>query len=143
MSHESSTIAGEGILKPDVVASDYFLLRVKDYERQYKIGWGEFLGKYESGQLDADRSNRDFVEWAFMCRTFSSELIQMEAKGPPGGGDVFSEKPENLSGFCFGFIHTCLTLKSILRKLRSSSALAEQQSALMDRTIFRIGRSGK
>jgi hypothetical protein len=143
MSDKNSTITGEGILKPDVVASDYFLLRVKDYERQYKIGWGEFLGKYESGQLDADRSNRDFVEWAFMCRTFSSELIQMEAKSPPGGGDVFSEKPENLSGFCFGLIDTCSMLKSILRKLRNSSAHAARQSALMDPTISRIRRSGR
>lgn len=112
------------ILKPDVVAPDYFLLRVKEYERQYNLGWGEFLGKYESGQLDADRCNGDFVEWAFMCRTFSSELIQMEAKGPPGGENVFSEKPESPSGFCFAPIDSCSTRKIILRWWRSSSVRA-------------------
>jgi hypothetical protein len=101
MRGKSSTtiVIGEAILKPDVVASDYFVLRVKEYERQYNQGWGDFLGKYESGELDRERENRDFVEWAFLCRTFSSELIRIEAKGPPGDADVFSEKPENLSGF--------------------------------------------
>jgi hypothetical protein len=91
-----------GILRPDEVASDYFLLRVKNYEAQYKLSWGEFLSRYDMGEIDPDKSSRDFVEWAFMCRTFSSELIQAEAKGPPGDDpNVLSDKPENLSGFCF------------------------------------------
>jgi len=143
MSYNTSAIAKDGILKPDVVASDYFLLRVKDYERQYKIGWGEFLGKYESGQLDAERSNRDFVEWAFMCRTFSSELIQMEAKGPPGADDVFSDKPENTSGFCFCFINACSMQKTILRKWQSISARAGRKLTLTGRTTSRTGGIGK
>ena len=102
MSQTITNIAREAILKPDVVAADYFILRVKDYERQYKLGWGEFLGKYESKRIDCERTNRDFMEWAFLCRTFSSELIQLEAKGPPGCDlSMSSEKPENISGFCF------------------------------------------
>jgi hypothetical protein len=101
MNQTTTTVEG-AILKPDVVASDYFILRVKNYERQYALGWGEFLGKYESKRIDSERTNRDFMDWAFLCRTFSSELIQLEAKGPPGCDFSAScEKPENISGFCF------------------------------------------
>jgi|HubBroStandDraft_1064217.scaffolds.fasta_scaffold448019_1 hypothetical protein len=98
-----ATILEGTILTPDVVASDYYILRVKHYERQYNLGWGEFLGGYESKRIDCERTNRDFFEWAFLCRTFSSELIQLEANGPPGNdSSVSCEKPESVSGFCFG-----------------------------------------
>jgi hypothetical protein len=112
--------AGFSVLKVDVVAADYFLLRVKEYERRYKMDWGDFLAKYASGQVDKERTNRDFAEWAFLCKTFSSELIQIEAESPPGGiSNATSEKPENISGFCFDAHRTCLRLRNTSRRLTS------------------------
>jgi hypothetical protein len=117
---ERTTILEGAILKPDVVASDYFILKVKHYERQYNLGWGEFLGGYESKQIDQGRANRDFVEWAFLCRTFSSELIQLEAKGPPGNDfSVSYDKPENISGFCFSIQSACSMPRNISCRLKN------------------------
>ncbi len=124
MNHKVIDImAAEGILRPDEVAADYFLLRVKNYEREYNLSWGEFLSKYDKGEIDPDKGKRDFVEWAFMCRTFSSELLQAEATGPPRDDpNVFAEKPENLSGFCFGPRTLCSTRKSISSKSKNNSS---------------------
>jgi hypothetical protein len=94
--------AGEAVLKTEFVDSDYFLLRVKHFERQYNQSWGKFFGEYTAGHLD--RENPDFVEWGFLCRNFLSELIRTEeeGEGPPGSTPrLFPEKPEVDSGFCF------------------------------------------
>jgi len=95
--------AREMVLKTEFVDSDYFLLRVKHFEQQYNQSWGQFFGEYTSGRLDLDRKNPDYIEWAFLCRTFLSELIKEEdGESPPGQvTSVFPEKPEIDSGFCF------------------------------------------
>jgi len=93
--------AGEVVLKTEFVDSDYFLLRVKHFEERYNQSWGQFLGDYTSGNIDKKRNNPDFVEWAFLCRNFLSELI---AEGSPPGSqanNIFFEKPEADSGSCF------------------------------------------
>jgi hypothetical protein len=99
MNHTNQAVAHGTILKAQCVDSDFFLIRVKNLEQKYHMEWQDFLGKYNAGGLD--RKNRDYVEWAFLCRSFSVELIQLEAKGPPGEASVFPEKPETISGFCF------------------------------------------
>lgn len=97
MSRLSEITSGETVLKKVFVDDDYFLIRVQQFEQKYKLGWGEFLVEYDSGRLDPERDNRDFVEWSFLCRTFLRELVIGE--GPPGD-DIFPEKPELNSGFC-------------------------------------------
>lgn len=99
MSHINHAAAHGTILKAQCVDSDFFLIRVKTLEQKYHMEWQDFLGEYNAGRLD--KRNRDYVEWAFLCRSFSVELIQLEAKGPPGEASVFPEKPETISGFCF------------------------------------------
>jgi hypothetical protein len=99
MSHINHAAAHGTILKTQCVDSDFFLIRVKTLEQKYHMEWQQFLGEYNAGHLE--KGNRDFVEWAFLCRSFSLELIQLEAKGPPGEASIFPEKPETASGFCF------------------------------------------
>src|ERR1035437_10473216 len=99
MSHINHAAAHGTILKTQCVDSDFFLIRVKTFEQKYDMEWQQFLGEFNAGRLD--KRNRDFVEWDFLCRSFSVELIQLEAKGPPGTAIVFPEKPETISGFCF------------------------------------------
>ena len=104
---------GDFVLKTEFVDPDYFLLRVRHFERQYNLSWGKFLGEYASGQRDSERENPDFVEWAFLCRNFLSELIRSEeeGEGPPGSiTSVSPDEPEADSGFCFW-------ARSVLRKL--------------------------
>src|SRR5271157_3857239 len=100
-SHSGEIVAREAILKTEFVDSDYFLVRVRQFEQQYNESWGKFFGEYTSGQ--ADKCNPDFVEWAFLCRNFLGELIRAEeGEGPPGSAaSIFPEKPEIDSGFCF------------------------------------------
>ena len=125
MSNTHATV-NEKILKAQCVDSDYFLVRVKNFEDKYHMEWQHFLGEYNAGRLD--KKNRDYVEWAFLCRAFSLELIQLEAKGPPGEASVFPEKPETVSGFCFAHNNPCsiLTLISIRWK-RTLARIARQQ----------------
>jgi hypothetical protein len=99
MSYINHAAAHGTILKTQCVDSDFFLIRVKTLEQKYDMEWQDFLGAYNAGHLE--KGNRDYVEWAFLCRSFSVELIQLEAKGPPGEASVFPEKPETISGFCF------------------------------------------
>jgi hypothetical protein len=113
MSNTHHAAVNGTILKAQCVDSDYFLVRVKNFEEKYHMEWQHFLGEYNAGRLD--KRTRDYVEWAFLCRAFSLELIQLEAKGPPGEASVFPEKPETVSGFCFAHNNLCsiLTLISI------------------------------
>src|ERR1035437_4826315 len=99
MSHINHAAAHGTILKTQCVDSDFFLIRVKNLEQKYHMEWQQFLGEYNAGHLE--KGNRDCVEWAFLCRCFSLELIQLEAKGPPGEASIFPDKPETASGFCF------------------------------------------
>lgn len=92
--------AGETLLPVESVEKDYFLCRVRQFEQQYQMSWGEFLAQYSTGRLDADPSKAcDFTEWAFLCQNFMSELIRVESSGPPGqidNADV--QEPEQNSG---------------------------------------------
>src|SRR5271166_2182992 len=107
----------ETISNAQFVDADYFVLRVKQFEQKYNQGWGEFLGEYESGRLDTERRNRDYLEWAFLCRTFLSELIKEDGGEPPGDEpSTFSEKPESISGFRFAAGYECSMLNAISSK---------------------------
>jgi hypothetical protein len=90
--------ANKSILQPQFVGSDYFLCRIREFELKYDKSWGEFYADFSSGQ---GRENPDFIEWAFLCRTFLPELIQQES--PPDQPLEIVETPESNSGvFIFG-----------------------------------------
>jgi hypothetical protein len=86
-------LAKKFTLQPQFVSSDYFLCRVRELEHKYDKSWGEFYAEFSSGQ---GRENPDFIEWAFLCRTFMPELIEQES--PPGGPLEIVEAPESNSG---------------------------------------------
>ena len=93
----------ESILQPQFVRADYFLCRVKEFEVKYGKSWSQFFSEFTSGQ--ENRDNADYVEWAFLCRTFLPELIEMEnAESPPGDVIEITQEPEKNSGFFFGAI---------------------------------------
>lgn len=121
MSRLCEIASGETVLKKVFVDDDYFLVRVKQFEQKYNRGWGEFLSEYDSGRLDPERENRDYVEWSFLCRTFLRELVVGE--GPPGD-DVFPEKPELNSGFCImgdNVLNPNVRSRRVFRSTRQSS----------------------
>jgi hypothetical protein len=95
--------ARESILQPQFVKADYFLCKVRDFELKYNASWGQFLAEFSSGLRDRD--NSDFIEWAFLCRTFLAELIEQES--PPGRLVELSQEPESNSGFCFCGGYVC------------------------------------
>ena len=91
---------GEALLPLEFVEKDYFLCRIREFEQKYNLGWGEFLARYSTGQLEADSSTgSDFTEWAFLCHNFMRELINVENSGPPGQMDNENlQEPEQNSG---------------------------------------------
>lgn len=108
-------------LPVEFVQADYFLCKIRGFEQQYNMNWGDFLAQYSNGKLKADsRSSRDYTEWAFLCHNFMSELVKMEGSGPPGQAEQRDLKePELISGsFIWGGI---VRRESILRE-RGKSA---------------------
>jgi len=94
-----------GTLTVTFVNSIDFLNRIKEFEVKYEMNWGEFLAKFTSGKFSTcTEEYSDYTEWAFLCKAFLSDLIQLEGKSPPckvGTEAGNSEKPELISGFCF------------------------------------------
>ena len=95
----------EQIIKPQVVTSPYFIERVHEFEVEYGTNWGDFLAQFAKGKLPDDPYRAaDYTEWAFLCRTFATELIAADSTGPPcheSFGDY--EKPGHSPGFSFSF----------------------------------------
>lgn len=85
----------EKIVKPEIVESDFFLLRIRGFEKKYDKTWLEFWTDFKSGNLD-DPSNPEYGQWAVMCRAYWTELIT--ASGPPIN-EFAASKPEQSSGF--------------------------------------------
>jgi len=77
-----------------VVEDDFFLLRIRSFEKKYDKSWLEFYTDFKSGTLD-DCTNPDYGQWAVLCRAYWAELF--ESSGPPLTGTIAS-KPEQCSG---------------------------------------------
>jgi hypothetical protein len=85
----------EKIIQPTYVDSDFFVLRVREYEKKYDKTWLEFWTEFNAGQL-SDPTNPEFGQWAMLCRAYWTELIT--ADGPPLS-EFKPSKPELSSGF--------------------------------------------
>ena len=118
-----------GTLTVTFVNSIDFLNRIKEFEVKYEMNWGEFLAKFTSGKFSTcTEEYSDYTEWAFLCKAFLSDLIQLEGKSPPckvGTEAGNSEKPELISGFCFLGEQTCLMPNRISKRAQRSSKPAK------------------
>jgi hypothetical protein len=88
----------ESILQPQFVSADYFLCKIREFEVKHDQSWSQFFSEFSSGKKDRD--NADYVEWAFLCRTFLPELIEMEnVKSPPNEAIEIAQEPEGTRAF--------------------------------------------
>ncbi len=106
------------VINTNFVDKEYFLHRAKDFEQKYQMDWPDFFVRFRQGKLDADAVQyADYTEWAFICTTFVTDLINMEGPGPPieDGFENSSRKPEfNTQAFVFSIVRSrpCLILSS-------------------------------
>ena len=88
------------ILNVNFVDKTFFLQRVREFEQKYEMQWDQFLAEYSTGRLASGRCNADFAEWAFLCRSFMSELLKPDDVSPPTQeSEAKSKEPEADSGF--------------------------------------------
>lgn len=92
-------VSDERILNATFVQSDFFLKRIHYFEEKYGMKWNQFLAEYQTGSLERC-TNNDYVEWAFLCTSFMSDLLKPDEQSPPGVElHVEGQKPERDSGF--------------------------------------------
>ena len=108
----------EKILNTQFVDADYFLLRIHEFENKYGWDWVEFERLYKAD--DNLYLNRDFNEWAFLCRNFREELLAADTESPPGdcAGRIL-EKPDFESGFFIRWEQGCSILMAIFGRLKT------------------------
>lgn len=89
-----------------VVEDRYYLDTIKEYEREFGMSWIEFFARQEQ---DRDQNPKK-DNWAFLCRTYLTELLAQEeenARGaPPGYEDDFNPRAQVYLGsvFCGGIV---------------------------------------
>jgi hypothetical protein len=103
----------ESILKTNFVSNDFFLDRIKKFEKKYEMQWDQFLAEYSSGKLHEGRCNPEFAEWSLLCHSYMSELLRPEESPPAKEPNSERQKPERDSGFCILEVLLCSTRKSI------------------------------
>lgn len=90
-----------------VVNEQFFLNRIRAFERQYRMDWDQFLSRYKAGKLENDGAHMsDYSEWAFLCHSFMPQLLcdlvdPTIDTGPPECTNSERQKPEANSGFSF------------------------------------------
>lgn len=94
-------LSKEAMLTMNYVSADFFLKRIRDFEKQYDMTWQEFVAEYSQGALPGgSEANSDFAEWNFLCSKFTAELLKPSQASPPAREDNFDgQKPEAISGF--------------------------------------------
>jgi hypothetical protein len=88
----------------EFVGAEFFVNRIREFEKKYNQPWLSFLAKYKAGGISDKPCNPDFVEWAFLCNSFlpelMSEFVKADDESPPANEPVLEcEKPELNSGF--------------------------------------------
>lgn len=99
-------------LNVNFVDEDFFVRKIRVFERQYQMPWDEFLSNYKAGKLEnADANSSDYSEWAFLCRSFMPQLLSdLVDTGPPECFTPERQKPESNSGFSFLARRICSNL---------------------------------
>ncbi len=85
----------------------YFLARIRQFEKTYGMESWQFQFLYENNREklagNSGHSAVDYSEWAFLYENFHPYVSQVFYESPPGVvNETDRQKPENLSGFCFG-----------------------------------------
>lgn len=59
------------------VSADFFLKRIREFEKRYNVTWQEFVVEYSQGSLPGGyvSNNTDYEEWNFLCSKFTAELL--------------------------------------------------------------------
>jgi hypothetical protein len=93
----------EAMLTMNYVTADFFLNRIREFEKRYEMTWMEFVAEYSKGALPGTcQDNSDYAEWNFLCSKFTAELLKSSESSPPAREENFEgQKPEAISGFCF------------------------------------------
>lgn len=90
----------------NVEDAQYFLARIKEFEKKYRMESWQFQTLYENSPQElvgySGRSAVDYSEWAFLYENFNSQMRQTLFGSPPEMvNDTDQQKPEQSSGFCF------------------------------------------
>lgn len=135
----------------NVVNEEFFLNKIRAFERQYRMGWDEFLSKYKAGKLDDVGAHiSDYSEWAFLCNSFMPELLYDLVDpaidtGPPECVNSERQKPEGNSGFSFLEGEFCLISTCISTLLLASCRPIEggSRSSGIRSTSFPYWKNGR
>jgi hypothetical protein len=93
-------LSKEAMLTMNLVSADFFLRRVREFEKRYNMSWQEFVAKYSKGALPGGcEGNSDFAEWNFLCSKFTAELLKTSDISPPARENFEGQEPEAISGF--------------------------------------------
>jgi hypothetical protein len=84
----------------------YFLARIKEFEKKYGMDSWQFQVLYENSRTElvgySGLSAVDYSEWAFLYENFYSRMSQTLYESPPEVvNDTDQHKPEHRSGLCF------------------------------------------
>jgi hypothetical protein len=116
-------LSKEAMLTMNYVSADFFLKRIRDFEKQYDMTWMEFVAEYSKGALPGGcEGNSDFAEWNFLCSKFTAELLKSSEASPPAREENFEgQKPEATSGFLFFWRVYCSNRPNTTSLLRTFS----------------------
>ena len=86
--------------------AQYFLARIKEFEKKYGMYSWQFQVLYEHSRTELVGYNGlsavDYSEWAFLYENFYSRMSQTLYESPPEvANDTDQHKPEHRSGLCF------------------------------------------
>lgn len=103
----------------------YFLARIKEFEKAYRMESWKFQLLYENNPETLPgyngRAAVDYSEWAFLYENLT-HLDSTLCESPPWVvTDTDQQKPENLSGFCFSGGRCDHLSASVFRSRRESS----------------------
>jgi len=110
----------------------YFLARIKEFEKAYGMESWQFQFMYENSRERlagySERSAVDYSEWAFLWENFHSHMDQSLSESPPWAvNEKDQQEPEQCSGFCFGGGESDRFRTAISRPRRESSLRQEKR----------------
>lgn len=113
---EERYLSKDAMLTVNLVGAEFFLKRVREFEKRYSMTWQEFVAKYSKGELPGGcEGSSDFAEWNFLCSRFTAELLKTSDAGPPARENFEGQEPEAISGFLIfwrGFVRSSEILRA-------------------------------
>lgn len=89
-------------------SAQYFLTRIREFEKKYKMQSWEFQVLFEHEEYRKTlagyngRAAVDYSEWSFLYEHFQAQIQQVSCESPPEAVfETDQKKPEQRSGFFF------------------------------------------